>query len=147
MRKKKENIKIIKGKKYATLGGLKEIFGLSDSAIKKRIKGIPSIVVGKLRDRDVKVYLVEAVKKKCADLLTDIPVAGNDGTVEIKGKKFAPLMVCADIIGTNPQTLKKYITSLVPIKIKNRNGRIVDAYDIEEVKETFEREFINKKKK
>ena len=145
MKGKRQKIHHIAGKEYACFINLCEIIGLSDSAIRSRLVGIPSKTIELDGNVRIEVYPVERVRKACSDLLEDLPQTDESGIVKIGNKEYASLTVCARLLGVSYGTLKKRIGTVKSRRVKNVNGVIIQAFPIETV--TRKNQQYSKKKK
>jgi|GEM_PF-5704175 len=137
-RANKKGIAVIKGREFTTLERLYKIFSISPQIIAKRIEenNIPSqkikTIDGNIRDS----YNIEKVKKNLTDLLQNFPRANKKGIALIKGYKYSTPANLARIFKSNNTTIQSRIKKhkLTPQKIKLRDGRIVNAYRIDDAR-------------
>jgi hypothetical protein len=125
---------LIEGKKYAPVYILSTHLKINAVAIKKYTKNLTPQKIKSIRGRTYTAYNLEDVKKACKHLLSPLPVARDDGIAVIEGKKYTPLGNIATMLNRHSATIKKRISHLHSLKIVNRQGNRVDAYNIEEVK-------------
>jgi hypothetical protein len=130
----KNGIAIINGEQYATISQLVKILNLGYDSIDVRVKKLQSISMKDKGGRIVKYYDIKKVKIACADLLQNIPVANEDGIAVFQGKKIATIHRLSDLLGISDPSINVRIKNLQSISMKNKMGRIVNGYDIEEVK-------------
>jgi len=130
----KSGIVVINNKKYAPINVLTKMLGISNNAIKQRIKTLQPVTIKAGNFQLVNAYELTEAKKLCADLLQDVPVADKSGIVVINNKKYAPISVLAKILGISEPSIKQRVKSLQPIKTKDRGYRVVNAYSIAETK-------------
>lgn len=118
---------------YAPISVLAGILGIYASTISKRIKKIQPLKIKDRRGAIIDAYNLNDVRKSCADLLENLPLADDTGVAILNKQAFAPIKVISRRIGLSADIIKPRIKSLSPVKIKN-NGTVLVAYCISEVK-------------
>lgn len=138
------------GETYATLRGLSKLIGISETAIRTRIRESSLVPIqakslnGRIRD----FYALSEIRTLCADLVEDIPQAGEDGTFEKGGMTYGTINSLSRLLGVRDPTIRSRILkgNLKPIQGKDQGGHILNFYPFSEVRKLCA-DLIAKRKK
>jgi len=122
-------IEINKGERSGTISSWTNELGISEAEIRRRLKGEESII-GKLKDGKLsKFYLEKLVREKCADLITEIPKANDEGFIEINnGERYGTIKKWEIELGISVRTIKKRLEGEEGIIGKVKGGQIYQFY-------------------
>jgi superfamily II DNA or RNA helicase len=121
---------IYEGEEWATVGGMIKIIGVSERALRTRIKGCVKMK-GKSRTNGIlDFYKISEVKEVCQDLLQDLPKADKDGFFNYDGEVWASSYALSRMFDINPTSLKVHLasTSCRSMEGKSAIGTITDYF-------------------
>jgi hypothetical protein len=129
----------VEGVRYGTIRVLSEKIHVSKEAIRNRIrKANLAPINGKDRSGRPKCFYSEfEVLSLCRDTMSVLPIAGQNGFVEIDGVRYGAAQWLAKIIGVSRPTIVARLlsSSLIPVKVRTQSGNICDFYPEPAVRE------------
>ena len=108
-----------------------KLTGLPDASIRRKVREYY-----KVQTLPATRYSVSVLETACADLLEELPVAGEDGLLRVKNKKYTTLTRWALENGFTPGAVQGRVAEaeLIPIRGKTTLGRIREYFLESEVK-------------
>jgi hypothetical protein len=120
---------------FAPLSVISKKIKVSKHNLKKRVKNLVLVEGKSPYGRLCAFYSLNQVINECSDLLNpSLIIAADNGWVIKSGKKYASLNLIAKELQISNEALGKRVKTLTVLKGKNRNNRLVDYYDFNQVK-------------
>ena len=112
------------GEKWSTISAAAKFFQLSDAAVKPRCAGLLDMK-GRSKSGNANVfYRLADIEKACADLLKEMPQAGEDGTFEHQGGVWSTLIGARKHLGLDYQAMKSRCVGLASMEGKDKGGKV-----------------------
>ncbi|MBU2259446.1 hypothetical protein KKC44_02455 [Patescibacteria group bacterium] len=126
------------GDKYGTKHAWQGILGIDELTIGSRLKDVQG-VTGKVHTGNVirnGFYLESIVIERCADLLKEMPVAGDGGLFTHEGMRYGTASAWArDLRIADPAKIRRRLRNNNGVKGKDKGGRVLTFLSEAEVRE------------
>jgi hypothetical protein len=122
----------VDGVRHGSVPGLSRLLGISPEAIFRRLDGAGLATV-RCKDKTgwpCEFYSEPEIRRLCADLLAELPLADEDGFIEVAGESCGTIPALAQLFGLNYDTIESRVRSsgIIPILGKGKSGRIYEYF-------------------
>ncbi len=122
------------GETWASMYALTRILQLSHNALKNRMKSVRSRPGGTSSRISTPFFAVSDVRKACADLLEDLPRAGEDGILNIDGEQWVTVEGLFRLTGIATNAFTKRVGACRQRPGRHPSGNRRDFYALSDVK-------------
>lgn len=125
------------GREWMGMKTLEKLFGVSNTAIMPRLKNTVTI---KVRDRIggklIDAYPIDLARERLAELISTPGVDPQTGIYTDKdGREWVPMAKLVKLLDISSSAITPRLENTASIKVRDRGGKLVDAYLIDFVKE------------
>jgi len=120
------------GIRYGTIPALARSIGICAPTVTRYLErsNVSPIRAKDCQGKPCNFFSEPDVRKLCAEFLATIPMADEDGFIEVESVRHSTIGVLARVLGIGQRTVCRHIyrSTLTPVKGRDRTGRFYDFY-------------------